>query len=189
MTLSLTPAVSGTVITSAAYNANLTAIQNAINGGALTGSVVVRGPYSFAYNTASINSGVTVYTPTSDDILIDVWIEVTTAFNGTTPKADVGSFSGTTSGLFDINANAVPLGTADSTTAGGAGISVNTTAGVMTLSSQDGGSTKRMAASRFTSTTPLKLVVSQTGLSGGTAVGGSAGAGKLYIVTATPLAL
>jgi hypothetical protein len=203
-TLVTTDAVTLTVIASALFNNNFAAVEACVNGNIdngnisptaaiaaskLTGVAVVRGPYSFAFNTASINSGVTVYTPTAQDILIDAWIEITTAFDGTTPKADIGSFSGTTSGLWDIGGNAIPLGTADSTSVGGAGISVSNTAGVLALSAQDGGSTKRLSHSRFTAATPIKLVVSQTGLSGGTAIGGTAGAAKLYLITATPVAL
>ncbi len=197
-------AVSGTTITAAAYNGNLTAITDVVNGGLtdgniddaaaisatkLSGVAVVRGPFAFAFNTASINAGVTVYTPVVGDILLDAWFEITTAFDGTTPKADIGSFSGTTSGLFDISGNAVPLGTADTTATGGAGISINVTSGTLSLLAQVGSSLKRTVPSRFTTTAPLKLVVSQTGLAGGTAIGGAAGAGKLYIVTATPVAL
>ncbi len=191
--ITTTDFTTSTVISSAAMNANFQSVKDVVNtqleaAAYPWGMAVVRGPYSFAYNTASINSGVTVYTPTVNDILIDAWIEVTTAFNGTTPLADIGSFSGTTSGLFDISGGAVPLGTADTTATGGAGISINTTALTFALSGQDGTSTKRTSHSRFTATTPLKLVVSQDGLAGGTAVGGSTGAGKLYIVTATPRA-
>ncbi len=192
-TLSLTNFTTGTPISSSTMNANNDAIEAIVNTSLEAGSypwgmAIVRGPYSFANTTASINSGVTVYTPTANDILLDAWFEITTAFNGTTPKADIGSFSGTTSGLFDAAGTAVTLATADTTATGGAGISINQTALTFSLLAQDGTSTKRSARSRFTAATPIKLVVSQSGLAGGTAIGGSTGAGKLYIVTATPRA-
>ena len=37
-----------------------------------------------------------------------------------------------------------------------------------------------------TAANPLKLIVNQTGLVGGTATAATAGSGTLYIVTATP---
>ncbi len=164
-------------------------------GLAATGVAIVRGPFSFAFNTAGLTTGVTIYTPTVSDILLDAWIEVDTAFDGTTPLADIGTFSGTTSGLFKntpLYADAIYLAAAD-TANSGAGVLQGTATDFknITLSGADAVSThvNRVVPARFTAATPLKLVVSQTGLAGGTAIGGAAGAGRVYIVTATPVAL
>lgn len=204
-----TDVVTDTVIESATFNDNFSAVKAVVNGALAddninanaaidpskidfanaSGVPIVRGPFSFAYNTASLTSGVTVYTPTVNDILIDAWFEITTAFDGTTPKADIGSFSGTTAGLFAAAAGAVDLSSVDSTTLGGDGISVNNTITVSSLLAASGYNNTRISPSRFTAATAIKLVVSQDGLSGGAAIGGTAGAGKLYLVTVTPVAL
>jgi len=144
--------------------------------------------YSFAFDTEGLAAGVEIYTPTASDVLLDAWFEVTTAFDGTTPLADIGSFSGTTGGLFNELGDAVPLGTADAADAG-AGLLINSAAGLASLASQDATALKRVSHSRFSAATPIKLVVSQTGLAGGTAIGGAAGAGKVFLEVATPVAL
>lgn len=68
----------------------------------LGGNVVVR-HFPFAYNTPSILTGAALYTPTIGDILLDAWIEIDTAWDGTTPQGDfamlptagIGQFSDT----------------------------------------------------------------------------------------------
>jgi len=164
-----------------------TATWQAGGGGSQT---VVRGPLSFAFNTAGLANGVTVYTPTVNDLLLDAWIEIDTAFDGTTPKGDIGTFVGTTSGLFASVSALVDISHADVETAG-TGVRVNlVTSAAMSLVMAPlvFGSAARPAPARFTATNPLLLVVSQDGTKGGAAIGGTAGAGRLYIVTATPVA-
>src|SRR5690348_16524195 len=68
-------------------------------GGGGAGSPVVRA-FPFAYNTAGILTGHAVYTPAIGDVLLDAWIVITTAWNGTTPLADIGTFVGANGGLF-----------------------------------------------------------------------------------------
>lgn len=46
--------------------------------------------FAFAYNASTLDTGHTVYTPTVSDVLYDAWIEVVTAWNGTTPQGDFG---------------------------------------------------------------------------------------------------
>lgn len=156
---------------------------------------VVRGPYAFAFNTPNIQNGILFYVPTVNDILLDAWIEVDTAFDGTTPQADIGPFDGDTVGYFGNAFQAIDLSVADnvwtgshlrSSTQGGAqsnyplslgGIFFNLTTIV-----------RRSAPAKFLTADPLLLVVSQDGEKGGAAVGGAAGAGLVYIVTATPTA-
>src|SRR5512146_201439 len=50
--------------------------------------------FAFTFQTAGLAAGVAVYTPAIGDVIYDVGIAVTTAFDGTTPKLDIGSFSG-----------------------------------------------------------------------------------------------
>ncbi len=160
----------------------------------LAGMAIVRGPFAFAFNTASINSGVTIYTPTVGDILLEAWIELTTSFNGTTPKGDIGTFVGTSSGLWKNSLFAglpFDLTSTAAAEAAGTGVLVGQSAAFTLdpLSVAAQGDRRNYIPARFTATNPLKIVVSQDGLAGGAAVGGSAGAGNIYIVTATPRAL
>lgn len=61
-------------------------------GGSVPGVSIVR-RFPFAFDTASLTTGAPLYTPTVNDILIDGWVEIVTAWDGTTPQGDV--FSGT----------------------------------------------------------------------------------------------
>lgn len=55
---------------------------------------IVRG-FEFAHDTPGIGSGaVALYTPSVGDILLDLWVEVTETWNGTTPHCDVAQFLG-----------------------------------------------------------------------------------------------
>lgn len=71
-------------------------------GGGGAGGLIVR-KFAFAYDTANLDTGAALYTPTVGDILLDAWIEIDTAWNGTTPLCDIGEFtSGAVSGyLYD----------------------------------------------------------------------------------------
>ena len=165
-----------------------TYLEAAGGGGSTPGAAIVRGPYSFAFDTPGINDGVAFYTPTVGDILYDVWYVVTTAFNGTTPFADVSQYtgSGAPGGLASGVATAHDLTVAASINNGGGPANATTTdsSSYLTLRYNNGAALPGL----FTTADPLKLVVSQDGLKGGAAVGGSAGAGKVYIVTSTPVA-
>lgn len=131
--------------------------------GSVPGAVRVLGPFPFAFNTAGIENGHTVYTPTVGDILLDAWVEIDTAFDGTTPKGDVGQFVGVNTGLWGGVNSQLDLATADSTASAGTGL-----------------------LGKFTTTDPVKVVASQNGQKGGTAIGGTTGAGSVYLVVSTP---
>ena len=150
---------------------------------------------AFAFNTAGLTAGVTLFTPAVGDILLDAWIEVDTAFDGTTPLADVGTFVGTNNGLFATCAASglpVDLSVADSET-GGTGYLWNAATSFANLPlggmAFGNSGSNRVAPGKFSAANPLKLVVSQTGAKGGTAIGGAAGAARVYVVTATPVSL
>lgn len=162
-------------------------------GGSTAGAAIVRGPFAFAFDTPDINNGVAFYTPTIGDILLDAWIEIDAAFNGTTPKADLSQYTGSASplGLWGASAFGLPveLAQADTVNAGGGPLTGTGSGGHgASLLGGSGNASCRIAPARFTTADPLLLVVSQDGSKGGMAVGGSAGAGKVYIVTATPTA-
>jgi hypothetical protein len=143
---------------------------------ATTGGVTLYGPYALAYNTASLNDGVAVgYTPAIGDVFQVITI-VTTAFNGTTPLVDYG-YTGDTTGIIyaqtaaalDVSATALALT-------------------AYTVETVVDSSTSYSAWSVATAADGLLVWLSQNGQKGGTAPGGSAGAAKVYVLAATPVA-
>lgn len=145
--------------------------------------------FQFTFATPNLHNGVTIYTPAVDDELIDAWIEISTAFNGVTPNADIGTFSGKTAGVFGSESAPVDATVADSED-GGAGYryQANSTPGGTKLSAiiVDGANLYRVAPGRFTAGLPWKLVLSQDGTLGGLASASTAGAGTVYLLTVTP---
>lgn len=141
----------------------------------------------FAYNTPNLNDGITLFTPAVGDVLLDAWFVVTEAFNGTTPQADIGTFDGATTGLFRLDGNGAYLDTAGDEPYGAGMLVVE--GAYLSLSVIGVGPFHVAWQVKFTATTPLKLVASQDGSAGGTAVGGTTGAATLYVVVATPVAL
>jgi hypothetical protein len=149
-----------------------------VSGGpaASVGGVTLYGPYALAYNTASLNDGVAVgYTPAIGDVFQVITI-VTTAFNGTTPLVDYG-YTGDTTGIIyaqtaaalDVSATALALT-------------------AYTVETVVDSSTSYSAWSVATAADGLLVWLSQNGQKGGTAPGGSAGAAKVYVLAATPVA-
>jgi hypothetical protein len=163
------------------------------------GSVRLVGPYSFAFDTPGLLAAVTVLTPAAGDVLLDAWIDVTTGFNGTTPKADIGSLDNTSSpGLWGIMIGApIPLATAGAAVTSNSHLWAYAANGVVlnpSLSSAQASVVVAAAGTsggtipyRFLDATPLKLVVSTNGRKSGSAIGGSAGAAALYLLVATPV--
>lgn len=148
-------------------------------GGSQPGVAIVRGPFAFAHNTAGLATGVSVYSPAINDVVLTAWVEVTTAFNGTTPLLDFGAGAvGGDGGIFgqiagagwDLTAPAIVYG---SMVQAGLSPASTITAGL---------------AVRMTAADAVQLWVTQDGLKTGAASGATAGAGNLYIVTATPVA-
>jgi hypothetical protein len=160
-------------------------------GGSQPGAARVLGPFPFTHATAGLAAGVAFYTPTIGDILLDGWIEVDTAFDGTTPKGDIGTFVGNTSGLFGNDTLPIDLTKADNQ-GGGTGVLLNDNikqnalalAGAVTNAGVP--ENYRVTPAKFTAANPLKVVVSQDGTAGGVATGSTVGAAAVYIVIATP---
>jgi len=149
--------------------------------------------YAFTYQTAGLASGVSFYTPAVGDIIYDIGVVITTAFNGTTPKLDVGTFNGGNNGLFDELAAAPIDGTkvyADVTNNAGLA-SANAPLWLFNaVGSHGAAGTAAYNSSmlRVSAANPLLLVASQSGAKGGTAITSTAGAGSVLVLTATPLA-
>lgn len=170
---------------------------NQPGGGSQPGIAIVRA-FPFAFNTAGILTGAALYVPTIGDILFRAWVEIATAWDGTTPKCDVGTFtSGTTRGWFNgiFGNGAIDLTLEDNTTtsvadyglvtANGANDSAVTDLELSSDSANIAGPLPRII-SKFGAVAPVKVCVSTTGATNGSDPGASQGAAVLYLVTATP---
>lgn len=164
-----------------------------LQSGASVGTPIVR-KFPFTFATAGILTGAALYTPTVGDVLLDAWIEVATAWDGTTPRWDIGTFVGSVYGLFANVATAPGLTGADTEDAGAGYLQGdNTRAATLsivsalgTAAAANGQTATRMAPGKFTAANPIKVVVSQDGTVGGADPGSTQGAAILYLITATP---
>ena len=148
--------------------------------------------FAVSHSTAGLATGVAVWTPQVGDIIYDIGIVLTTAFNGTTPLLDVGTFNGGNVGLFGELAGAGVDGTklyADVTD--NAGLSAPNTAPWLQSAV---GSVGAAAGAAYKSTpilvtaaNPVLLVASQNGQKGGTATGATVGAGNVYVLLGNPV--
>lgn len=167
-------------------------------GSATVGAPIVRA-FPFAFDTPNLVTGHTVWTPAVGDILIDAWIEVTSAWNGTTPKGDFAQFiGGDTNGCFEDQDAGVDLTVADTTdgVAMPAGLLYQAHPGsqpasLLSMQANSAGSPRavrpqRRVPAKFTTADPVKVVVTQDGTQGGTDAGATAGAAILYLITCTP---
>lgn len=141
--------------------------------------MTLRGPYSFSYNTPGLAGGLAFYTPTVGEMLLDLTIRVTTVWNGTAPRGDVGQATSGTTGLYNDTG-------------------VNTFGCFMNvLSAANSGGTRIISPGLgeygsmflFTTADPLKVWVTQNAVIGAADPGASQGAAEIYFVVATPLAL
>lgn len=160
------------------------------SGGSIAGGPVVRA-FPFAFDTPGLANGVSLYVPTVGDVLVDGWFQIDTAWNGTTPNGDFGSFVGTTFGYIGNAFDVVNFSVADHATLG-AGLQTagHTSNAPLSLLGAAAGANLlglRIAPAVFTATHPIKVVVSQDGQIGSAAPGSTQGAAILYLVTAAPL--
>lgn len=178
-------------------------------GGGGSGSPVVR-KFAFAFNTANILTGASLYTPTIGDVLLDAWVLIDTAWNGTTPRGDVGLFLPDADGFFhvldptmvilmDDPGDTVSNGlfqSAGATTISAAMTVVNMAQYMLEvngagpgfkLASDPAGIGPSIWPGRFATTDPIKVVVSQDGTPTGADPGSTQGSATLYLITATPV--
>lgn len=149
----------------------------ASGGGSVPGAARVLGPFPIAFDDAGLADGIAFYTPTVGDILFEVWLEIVTAWNGTTPLADVGTAVGADHGIFDASGGVLSLTDAAAEYAG---------TGVLLSTGTSGAQVGGVVPGRFTATNPLKVWVSQDGFAGGDDPGASQGAANVYLVVSTP---
>lgn len=165
-------------------------------GGSTAGAGRVLGPFPFTYDDPALNDpGIEFYTPTIGDILLDAWISVETYFDGTTPRADIGVVTG----IYAAGWGPFNVADADSEVTEGL-LSHKTTSSpnasvgsnVSALNSMTNGDPNmrfvRFLPAVFQLADPLKVWVSQTGSHGpgSDSVGGTQGAGAVYLIVATP---
>lgn len=179
------------------------------SGGSTAGALIVR-KFPIAFNTPGILAGHTIYTPTVGDVLLDAWIEVTTAWNGTTPLGDIGTFDNGATGIFgSTSANSQDMTDTDFTLnvmscllAGDHMSAVNQidALGLMPhnivtdeanvpaiiIATGQGGHASRFVPAKFANAHPIKVCVSQDGTNTGANPGATQGAGIVYLVTSTP---
>jgi hypothetical protein len=122
---------------------------------------------------------------------LDAWISVLTAWDGTTPLGDFGSFT-TAIGLLAGNASAVDMTQVDTPYPESTGLStssVGTSLSTALITENNGGAFGPVPTwqATFVAATPIKVCVSSTGHPGGADPGATQGAAVLYLVTATPV--
>ena len=151
--------------------------------------VIAGGPRVYkkaiAFNSANISgSGFPFYTPVVGDVALDIWVEITTAWDGTTPKYDIGTGVGTNDGLFAYGWG-VPTPVADIETRE-TGVLFNP---YPSMAGSGASAGSRTGPAKFTATNPLLIWVTQDGQQGGASPGSTVGAGFVYLVVATPITL
>lgn len=154
------------------------------------GKSVVRS-FRFQFNTPGLLTGATIFTPTVGEVLIDAWLDVTTAWDGTTPLFDVGTFTTVHTGWFAVlGGGALDVTKADSTAVypglAVQGTGINFAGSDLAQTAATALALRRLPA-RFTTADPLKICVSQDGTNTGTSPAATTGAAILYLRTAPPL--
>lgn len=149
---------------------------------------LLRFPFTFA--SPGLTTGRALVTLPIGAVIYDIGIQIPIAFDGTTPFADVGAFSGNTGLFASLAGDAVALGSADDTVSDNVGLSEPPgptwlQAAIGSVGAA-GGSAFLPGALYVTAITQLSLVVSQSGQKGGTATGATAGVGVVYVLAATP---
>lgn len=142
--------------------------------------VVTTRKIPFTFNTPGILAGAPLYIPTVGDILLDGWVEVDTAWNGTTPKWDF-SQDPVDGGWLGFAAGPLSLTTADIMSGGALVSSAHATAAFISGNAGD-----RCPPLKFTSVNPVKLWVTSTGYVGGGDPGSTQGSGVLHLMRVTP---
>ncbi len=142
---------------------------------------------AIAFNSGAIaTTGFAFYVPTIGDILMDVWFEITTPWNGTTPKGDVF----TTGVLSLLRGARTPVTMTVASSLLGTIMLAATDATQQTLAGKDGfNGTGRYTMGRFTTADPLLVYVNQTGIPGGANSGATQGAGFINWIVTTPIVL
>jgi hypothetical protein len=158
------------------------------------GHVVIRSfDFDYTQGLAALAAGVPLFTPVVGSQIENITVRVTTAWNGTTPKFDIGTFSGGNTGLWaQLGQGAVDLTSADAAVTNNAGLATNagTNSASLLLSAVSvgilasagaGAAVPRKLPIQITAANPLLLVVSQNGQKSGTATTSTTGAATVTV--------
>lgn len=146
-----------------------------------TGVPIVRGPFTVRWDDANLEAGIPFYTPVVGEVLLNAVPVIRTAWNGTTPTADIGTGVSTNAGLSTITGYTISLSAAWAQDAGD-GLLVQTNA----IFVAQYGDLLSFGLGIALSTNPLKVWVTQDGLKGGADAGATQGEFDIYLVTAMP---
>jgi len=143
----------------------------------------------FTYATANLDTGAPLYVPTPGDFLLDAWISVDTAFDGTTPLGDLliqgfAGFIATINTALSIHVFQ-DMKTAWIVGPTGTMFDSDENNDIAALSSYL--LALQYVPSKFATNAPVCMVVSKDGTPTGGDPGSTVGAGTLYLVTATPI--
>jgi hypothetical protein len=139
-----------------------------------TSGVAVTTKYPFTYDSSDLSTGLDIYVPNIGDFLLDCWVSITTAWDGTTP---IGNLYVNTTGNTPI-IYGYPVDMTLTDVANGAAIG----AGLGLALTQYRQVWAMPGAYTFISTNPIQLVVSQDGTSTGGDPGSTMGVGAVYLV-------
>jgi hypothetical protein len=152
--------------------------------GSMDPSPVTTLVFPFGFDTPGLPTGVPLVKLPAGSLIYDIGISVPTVFDGTTPLADVGTFTGSNNGLFHGEGGAIDLTVADSSNAGSPELA--TPGEDAWFSTATYGTDTVRGSVYVVQTAQLKLVVSQTGAKGGAAIGATFGEGAVYLLVSTP---
>lgn len=155
-----------------------------VDGGPVGGGTVIRA-FPFTFATPNLATGATMYVPTIGDILYDAWIEIDTAWNGTTPLGDMGDFTSNTGWFQVLNGAALDMTTPDTEGLGTGFLTSGLESGLMQSNIYH--SATRLVPAKVDAATQIKVVVSNDGTSTGADPGATQGAAILYVMTGTPV--
>jgi len=157
--------------------------------------VVILRQLPFAFNTPNLATGAPLYTPQVGEKLIDGWIQVDTAWDGTTPRGDFGLFALGKPGLLAYTASTTGLTLAEClqdmtavVTDMGCGMSIDPAGNNDLAALASYGLAQQIVPSSFTAISPVGVCVSKTGAAGGGSPGSTKGVAVLCLITAIPVA-
>jgi hypothetical protein len=149
----------------------------------------------FAFDSPGLSTGFAVtfndgYTPAIGDIVHDLWVEIDTAWDGTTPKGDFGTLlPGPTGFLQSFGNPSMDMTNPDEDGAvqGGWLIGFAVPSDLASGSFNPSSPVLYRWKQKVTAANPIKVVVSQDGTTTGGDPGSTQGSATLYLVTSTPV--
>lgn len=159
-------------------------------GGDTTIQAAIHQATTINFDNANILTGIDVYDVEEGDIVLDIWVEILTNWDGTTPFMDVGTFDETSLGFFaGSSPGAIDATNEDTTTNGYRWRSWNVPPYAADLATNNNaylaadGNQSRVAP--FTITDgghPIQVVVTQDGTSGGADPGSTQGQAIVHVL-------